>query len=109
MGITIRSVRLANNPDREVDIVQTTTDAWGRYRLTGMTKGVGNEIVAVPGSDLPYLVSHIKVPDSPGLDPVMVDLELKRGIWIEGKMTDKASGEPTVGRVSYFVSRPTAP
>ena len=84
------------------DIVRTTTDAQGRYRLTGMPKGEGNQIMAVPGSDQPYLLAHKDVPDSPGLDPVTVDFELKRGIWIEGKITDKVTGKPLQGTVEYF-------
>ncbi len=101
-GVTIRSSKLANNPDRDVDIVRTTTDDYGRYRLTGMPKGTGNQIMVEPGSDQPYLSSRKDLPDSPGLDPVIVDLDLKRGIWIEGKITDKESGKPLQGRVSYF-------
>ena len=83
-------------------IVRTTTDAQGRYRLSGMPKGEGNRIKAVPGNDQPYLVSLKDVPDSPGLDPVTADIELKRGIWIEGKITDKVTGKPVQQDLSYF-------
>ena len=82
-------------------MVRTTTDAQGRYRLMGMPKGEGNRIKVVPGNDQPYLVSYRDVPDSPGLDPVTADFELKRGIWIEGKITDKVTGKPVVGHLSY--------
>jgi len=101
-GITIRSYMLANRPMHIVDIVQTTTDAEGRYRLTGMPKGKGNRIMAVPGSGQPYVVSAKDVPDSPGLDPVTVDVELKQGVLIEGKITDKVTGKPVQGNVEYF-------
>ncbi len=103
-GITIRSHKLANNPVGGNHIVQTTTDAQGRYRLTGMPKGEGNFIQVVPGRDQPYLISLVgkDVPDSPGLDPVTADIELKRGIWIEGRITDKVTGKPLLGHVSYF-------
>ena len=101
-GVTIRSYKLANNPDRDAEIVQTTTDNEGRYRLTGMPKGAGNQIMLVPRGDQPYLSSRKDLPDGPGLDPVTVDLDLKRGIWIEGKITDKVTGEPQQGRVSFF-------
>jgi len=101
-GITIISDRLATEGVSGNQIVSTTTDAQGRYRLVGMPKGEGNRIKAVPGSDQPYLVSAAKdVPDSPGLDPVTADFELKRGIWIEGKITDKVTGKPVVGEMSY--------
>ena len=57
----------------------------------------------MPGEDQPYLSVHALVPDSPGLDPVTVDFELKRGIWIEGKITDKVTGKPVPdGYVAYF-------
>jgi hypothetical protein len=100
-GITITSQRLANNPVGGNAMIQTMTDAQGRYRLLGMPKGNGNAIRAVPGSDQPYLVAHRDVPDSPGLDPVTADFEIKRGIWIEGRLTDKVTGKPVVGEMSY--------
>src|SRR5262249_39334608 len=52
--------------------------------------------------DQPYLAIHTAVPDSTGLDPVTVDIELKRGVWIEGRITDKATGQPAKGSVEYF-------
>lgn len=42
------------------------------------------------------------VPHTPGLAPATVDFELKRGIWIEGKITDKATGQPLWADVEYF-------
>jgi hypothetical protein len=101
-GVTVQSHKMANNPLHGRDIIQTTTDAQGRYRLTGMPKGEGNKIMAVPGGDQPYPPSGKNVPDSPGLDPVTVDFELKRGVWVEGKVTDKATGKPLQARVEYF-------
>jgi protocatechuate 3,4-dioxygenase beta subunit len=101
-GVMVRSYTLATRPHFLRDIVRTTTDAEGRYRLTGMPKGTGNRIVAVPGGDLPYLVRAADVPDRPGLEPVIVDVELRRGVWIEGKITDKVTGQPVRGAVEYF-------
>jgi len=54
-----------------------------------MPKGKGNKIIAIPSHDVPYVVSAKDAPDSPGLDPVTVDVELRRGVWIEGKISDK--------------------
>ena len=31
-----------------------------------------------------------------------VDVELRRGVWIEGKITDKTTGQPVRGAVEYF-------
>jgi RNA polymerase sigma factor (sigma-70 family) len=101
-GITIQSEKLANRPFSNTPSIQTTTDAQGRYRLTGMPKGKGNEILAVPGSDQPYLPVRAVAPDSSGLDPVTVDIEVKRAISIEGRLTDKRTGKPARGVVCYL-------
>jgi RNA polymerase sigma factor (sigma-70 family) len=101
-GVTIESNQLANNPVPGNNMVKTTTDAEGRYRLTGMPKGEGNKVRLVPRDDQPYLSVHALVPNSPGFDPVKVDFELKRGVWIEGKLTDKATGKGVQGSVDYF-------
>ncbi len=103
-GITVQSYALTISRGRLnlFDLVRTTTDAQGRYRLTGMPKREGNKIVAIPYKDLPYVVVNADVPDGPGLDAVSVDIELKRGIWIEGRITDKATGAPFEGYVEYF-------
>jgi RNA polymerase sigma factor (sigma-70 family) len=103
-GATVRSYSVEVNPSqfRILDSVQTTTDTEGRYRLTGMPKGKGYSIAVVPTRDQPYVVAQKAVTDDPGLDPVTVDVELKRGVWIEGRITDKVTGKPLKGSVEYF-------
>ena len=103
-GVTIRSLALRTGPSSYLgfDLVRTTTDAQGRYRLTGMPKRAGNRIVAIPDRDQPYVPTHKDIPDSPGLDPAIADIELKRGVWIEGKIRDKVTGQPLRGTVEYF-------
>ncbi len=103
-GVTIRSLSLKIGPSfsRSFDLVRTTTDAQGRYRLTGMPKREGNQIAAIPDRDQPYVRIHKDIPDSPGLDPVTADIELNRGVWIGGKITDKVTGQPLRVAVEYF-------
>jgi hypothetical protein len=103
-GVTIQSGgRTIEAPGPLVEgVVRTRTDAEGRYRLTGLPKGEGFSIVAIPGGAQPYGGAGKQVPDSPGLEPVTVDFELKRGILIEGKITDKATGKPLRAGVEYF-------
>jgi RNA polymerase sigma factor (sigma-70 family) len=98
------SVYLLNGDYFAMAYLRTKTDSEGRYRLDGLPKGKGQKIIARPTDDQPYLMVHAEVPDTPGLDPVMVDFELKRGVWIEGKVTDKATGKPVPGQVEYFAS-----
>jgi RNA polymerase sigma factor (sigma-70 family) len=103
-GFTVRSYKLANNPLHGIDFIQTMTDVQGRYRLTGMPKGKDNKILVVPPDDQPYVTVQAVVPDTAALDPVTVEFALMRGVWIEGKITNKATGKP-VGRwaqLSYY-------
>jgi RNA polymerase sigma factor (sigma-70 family) len=104
-GVAIRSHVRVINPSyfRSLDTeVSTTTDAEGRFRLTGMPKGEGYKILAIPGGDQPYVVASEAVPDTPGLSPVTVDFALKRGVWIEGQITDKVTGKPLQASVVYY-------
>jgi protocatechuate 3,4-dioxygenase beta subunit len=103
-GVTVGSHTQAIGPGRfrSVDMLRTTTDAEGRYRLTGLPKGEGLSLMVIPRNDQPYLRTHQDVPNSPGLDPVTVDFELSRGIWIEGKVSDKGTGKPLRVALEYF-------
>ena len=101
-GIVIMSIQMADHRWSGHQMVQTTTDAEGHYLLLGMPKGEGNRIKVLPDKDRPYIVSYKDVPDRPGLDPVTADVELRRGIWIEGRLTDKVTGKPVVGPVRYY-------
>jgi beta-lactamase regulating signal transducer with metallopeptidase domain/protocatechuate 3,4-dioxygenase beta subunit len=101
-GVPIRSRTLATRPNHLDDIAQTVTDAEGHFRLAGMPKGKGNTIVAVPEANQPYAPCVKEVPDGPGLAPVSLEIELKRGVWIEGRITDKTTGKPVAGFVEYY-------
>jgi RNA polymerase sigma factor (sigma-70 family) len=105
-GVSVRSLKLATDATYMLsdgqEIVLATTDSEGRYRLMGMPKGAGNIIKVVPPGDLPYLAVSADVPDSPGFGPVTVDVELKRGVWIEGKITDAVTGKPVKAGVEYI-------
>jgi protocatechuate 3,4-dioxygenase beta subunit len=83
-------------------VVSTTTDPEGRYRLVGMPTGKGYTIAVIPSKDQPYVFRHVEVPPGVGVEPVTVDVDLKRGVWIEGKITDKVTGKPIKAGVEYF-------
>ena len=103
-GVVVESNRLGNDPVPGNNIVRTTTDAAGRYRLTGLPKVKGNLIRFVPPEELPYVSVHAAVPDGPGLEPVTVDFSLRRGVWVEGRVTDKATGKPVGGAVLDYLA-----
>ena len=105
-GVTVCSVygELEFAPYYE-ELIQTTTDAGGRFRLAGVPIGKDRELAAHPPMDQPYLSSEQKVAVPADKDSLEVDFELKRGIWIRGKVTDARSGEPLSCNVEYYAFR----
>jgi RNA polymerase sigma factor (sigma-70 family) len=97
-GVTIS----ADRPIGFMGIVSTTTNAQGRYRLLGMPSGEKISIKATPSSDQPYVISLKPVSDSLGLEPVQADIELRRGVWIQGRITNKVTGKAVLHDLSYF-------
>ena len=83
--------------------LRTVADKEGRYRLLGMPKGRGCVIRVAGPEGQPYLMALANVPDAPGLNPVTVDVRLKRGVWATGKVTDKATGKPVHSTIRYAV------
>lgn len=85
-------------------------DKEGRYRLTGMPRAAGNEIQAWPPDDLAYAQQARGVPDPDGAKPATVNFDLKRGVWVTGKVLDKATGKPIQATVQYhaYLDNPNA-
>ena len=88
------------NPGWQWGHARTTTDGQGRYRLAGLKKG-RNDLLVTPGADEPYLAAEVEVPDQPGSDAIEANVSLYRGVWITGKVTDKATGKPVPATVQY--------
>ncbi len=80
------------------------TDAEGRFRLAGQPRGGPNSL-DVTVDDQPYIrvVKNIEAPQD--LGPVRLDIALKRGVWVEGKVTDAASGKPIQAVATYLPFR----
>ncbi len=104
-GVRIACNRTAEFPNLGIHGSEATTDRDGRYRLVGLPKGHGNHVLAIPAKGQFYLASWMEVPDTPGLDPVVLDIGLKRGVVIEGRVTDKDTGAPLKAFVEYNAFR----
>ncbi len=102
-GAEVRSYHFAGTNIIGIMTLRTKTDKEGRFRLSGMPKGNGNTIIVVPNDEQPYLMQDFEVPDPLGAEPVNLEAALKRGVWIEGTLTEKANGKPVPGaRLHYF-------
>jgi RNA polymerase sigma factor (sigma-70 family) len=119
-GIMVRSQRSLGRPDR---YVRAVTDVQGRYRLVGLPRGREGHVRATapvdfplrgygdckdepPGprnEDLPYLPAGMKVGEPGGVGPITLDINLKRGIWLTGRVIEGDTGKPVLALVEYYV------
>jgi RNA polymerase sigma factor (sigma-70 family) len=102
-GAIVTSYQRAGDPISARTDLQTVADKEGRFRLLGMPKGEGNVIRAGPPESEPYLMSVRSVADTPGLDAVTVDFQLKRGVWVTGRVLDQVTRQPVHSQVQYGV------
>ncbi|HEY7427081.1 MAG TPA: carboxypeptidase-like regulatory domain-containing protein, partial [Gemmataceae bacterium] len=87
------------------ELATTTTDAAGHYRLAGMprpTPQAYRVVQFIPPRDQPYLPVGAS-PQAPAFGkPAQLDVGLKRGVLVKGRVTDKATGQPIQAVVEYF-------
>jgi RNA polymerase sigma factor (sigma-70 family) len=102
-GAIVTSYKIAGSNFVERTEIKTVADKDGKYRLNGMPKGDGNIIRAGPPEGQPYLMALHNVADTPGLEPITADFNLKRGVWIIGKVKDKATGKPVHAMITYAI------
>ena len=80
-----------------------TTDAQGRFRITGQPRSQPNSpnFVGVVVDGQPYVRVVKPTGDPRGLDTINTEIELKRGAWVEGRVVDRATGKPVQAIVEY--------
>ena len=85
-------------------IATATSDAQGRYRIAGQPKRADNVLnITVQGE--PYIKVEKSIGNPAGMGPIPVDVTLKRGVLVEGKVTDRANGRPVQAVVQYYPLR----
>jgi RNA polymerase sigma factor (sigma-70 family) len=90
---------------------EATTDKDGKYRINSVPSFVsGRRSATIPVTALgpleqPYLVA-IKELDLRGNRKEMaLNFELKRGVWVKGRVTDKETGQPLKVEIEYYAFR----
>ena len=82
--------------------VTAQTDATGRYRLDGQPWPERYRIFFVPPRGEPYLPAVVGKVAELGAEPVVCDLDARRGVMTSGRVTDRATGQPVAGIVQVF-------
>jgi RNA polymerase sigma factor (sigma-70 family) len=83
------------------DLLLPILDAWtdkdGRYEIRGARKASGYMVEVVADTAAGYMPSQAWADDTIGYEPVTIDLHVKKGVIVTGRMIDKGTGKPLVG------------
>jgi hypothetical protein len=101
--VDVRSYSFAGTHTVGIMTLKTRTNGDGRFRLAGFPMGPGNKLLVVPNDDQPYFMREVAIPDPQGLLAIPVDVDLHKGIWIEGKVTDKETRSPVAGAFLVYL------
>jgi RNA polymerase sigma factor (sigma-70 family) len=71
----------------------TVSDSRGHYRLTGLPKLAEYRLHAMPSGESWLLQRLVRVPDKAGVGPIHFDIELARGVVVNGRVLDRATGK----------------
>lgn len=77
------------------------TDAAGRFRLEGMPVGREN-LLLVYSLDQPYPAAAVEVDSSAGKGPAETEIKIRRGVWVEGQVTEAKTGRPLAAVIDVF-------
>jgi RNA polymerase sigma factor (sigma-70 family) len=100
-GVTVRLTR--NGKNLAPIIVSAKTNAQGRYELRGARKA-GAYMVEVPSDPAEgYMACQARAADTPGYQPVTIDIRMARGVVVTGRVIDRSTGKPRFG---FAMARP---
>jgi RNA polymerase sigma factor (sigma-70 family) len=102
-GAVVETYQVAGTNLSQNAAFSTVADRQGHYQLTGLPRGKGNRLRIRPGKDQPHFPVVKDVPPVEPFGKATVDVELARGVWVDITATDKATGRPVPGYVSYFI------
>ncbi len=78
------------------------TDKRGRFRIDGMPVGKGNHLEIVPNDWQPYLLTKtVEVPEGQASTPIDIEVKLRRGVFVRGRMLEEGTGEPVAATLHY--------
>ncbi len=85
-------------------VATATSDAEGRYRLEGVPGG-RQILVTISVEGLPYISRFALIEAMSGRKPEQMDIALKRGVWVKGRITNATTGKPVKATVWYYSAR----
>jgi hypothetical protein len=104
-GERLPGIRLMTQMNGAESASLAVSDAEGRYRLSGLPHSAAWPVSIDPQGQ-PYFAVRRDVGVPPGNGPIALDLTLKRGVMLEGRITGRVSNLPVRARVGFFPLRP---
>lgn len=107
-NLPVEGVRINGTAFREGGLsyyheIESVTDDAGRYLLLGLPQADRYRLFAFPGKGLPYpTATFAKAAGVPAPAAAVIDLSLKRGVLIRGRVTDKRTGKPLKASVETY-------
>ena len=94
-GVKVEGMILDENSSIPAPGVEATTEPDGRYRLLGLGLATRYRLFVKPSTEQPYIQASLNV-DAGSVAPSAVkhDIKLKRGVLVQGRVTEKATGRP---------------
>jgi hypothetical protein len=78
-------------------VARAKTDANGRYELHGARKLKSYMLEVKADSDTGYMSCQERATDTPGYEPITIDIRLVKGVVITGRVMDKSTGKAIPG------------
>jgi RNA polymerase sigma factor (sigma-70 family) len=94
-GVTVWLTR--NGSDLAPIIVSAKTDAQGRYELRGARKASAYMVELKGDPADGYMACQARAADTPGYQPVTLDVRVARGVVVSGRVLDRSTGKPVPG------------
>jgi len=101
-GAVVQSHRFAGFDMLQLDDLTAQTNAVGHFRLDGMPVGQDNLLLVRFPSDQPYVPVVVEVDTSAGKGPVKTAIKVRKGVWVEGRVTDAKTGRPLAATIDVF-------
>jgi hypothetical protein len=96
-GIPNVPLRLDHSYDAPRRVPVAKTDTQGRFEFHGARKTKMYNFHVESDSSAAYLTTHVDVPDTVGFSPLDVQIPIKKGVIVTGKIIDKATGKSVLG------------
>jgi RNA polymerase sigma factor (sigma-70 family) len=100
-GRPLAGVKVNGSGETSSGQLEATTDAQGRYRLTGLPVAAPIRLQFYPKGGLGHLPAAQTVPAAAGAGPMTAEVEMARAVDARGRVVERGTGKPVAGSVIY--------